>query len=322
MVKLFNTPLFKQTHPHLTSAVIRKHFPTSCPDCPFANLQMRHPLFDPPVDIVPGEVFEVDIQGKWTDDNGKPAKSFSGDLYAMAAVDCSSKLIFARTAQTRVSLVDHLEALRVSVASSGKRLKIIRTDNEYLTLLSKRWAASHDIIFQPSIPFEHNTVRVVERTHRTLQEMVVKVLAHKLHLTFEYWAMAYMHCVDLHNILPDRDTGISPFERFHGRAPDLSFSPILPFGSVVMAHIPLCHQTALSGRSIETIYVGRAPLHRDAILVFNPKTKRILVRHSFKYLSEDEPLSTTYVFGCPIGDVPAPHVDNTTNDVLDDTIQE
>jgi hypothetical protein len=151
--------------------------------------------------------------------------------------------------------------------------------------------------------------------------MVVKLLANKSHLSAEYWAMAYMHCVDLHNILPDRDSGISPFERYHGIAPDLHFSPILPFGSVVMAHIPLQLQTALSGRSIETIYIGRAPLHRDAILVFNPKTKRVLVRHSFKFLSEDEPVSTTYVFGCPIGDVAAPHIneDAANNSLSDDT---
>jgi hypothetical protein len=135
---------------------------------------MRHPPVDLPCHHEPGEVFEVDIQGKWTDSTGKPAKSFGGDLYAMAAVDCSFKLIFKRTTQTRVLLVDHLESLRLSVASSGKHLKTIRTDNEYLTLLSRQWALSHDTVFQPSIPLEHNTVRTVERTHRTLQEMVVK----------------------------------------------------------------------------------------------------------------------------------------------------
>jgi hypothetical protein len=111
----------------------------------------------------------------------------------MAAVDCASDLIFARTTQTRVSLVDHLEALRLLVSSTGKVLRTIRTDNEYLTLLSRKWAESHDIVFQPSIPFEHNTVRKVERTHRTIQEMVVKLLANKSHLSSEYWALAYMH---------------------------------------------------------------------------------------------------------------------------------
>jgi hypothetical protein len=307
MVQTFATPIFKKSHPHLTAKVIRKYFPTSCPDCPVGNFQMRHPPVDPVIHHGPGEVFEVDIQGKWTDAAGKPAKSFSGDIYAFAAIDCASDLVFARTIQTRVSLVDHLEALRLSALSTGKELKVIRTDNEYITLLSKAWALSHNVSFQPSIPFEHNTVRRVERVHRKLQEMVVKSLAHKSHLSPEYWSMCYMHCVDLHNVLPNRDSGISPFERYHGFAPDLGFSPILPFGSVVMAHLPLQLQTTLSGRAVEAVYVGRAPLHRDAILVFNPQTKRTLIRHSFKFLSVDEPVSTTYVFGNPNVSVDALH---------------
>jgi hypothetical protein len=68
--------------------------------------------------------------------------------------------------------------------------------------------------------------------------------------------------------------------------------------------------------------VGRAPLHRDAILVFNPKMKKIFVCHSFKFLSEDEPVSNTYVFGSPIGDVAAPHVDDLRNDAFSDTISD
>jgi hypothetical protein len=64
MVQMFNTPIFRKSHPHLTSAVIRKHFPKACPDCPYGNLQMRHPPVDPLNHHSPGEVFEVDIQGK------------------------------------------------------------------------------------------------------------------------------------------------------------------------------------------------------------------------------------------------------------------
>jgi hypothetical protein len=51
-----------------------------------------------------------------------------------------------------------------------------------------------------------NTVRLVERSHRTLQEMVVKLLAHKSHLGPEFWGLAYLHSVDLMNILPNRNS--------------------------------------------------------------------------------------------------------------------
>ena len=62
---------------------------------------------------------------------------------------------------------------------------------------------------------------------------------------------------------------IQTFLRYHRFAPDIAFNPILSFGSIIMYQIPLEQQTALMGRSIETVYVGRAPFHRGVIPVFN-----------------------------------------------------
>ena len=95
--------------------------------------------------------------------------------------------------------------------------------------------------------------------HRTLQEMVVKALDHKQHLTSQYWGLAYLHFAGLISILSSRDSNKSPYELWYGHPCDLSSQPLLPFGSIVMSHIPLEQQTSLSGRSIETIYVGRSP---------------------------------------------------------------
>ena len=64
---------------------------------------------------------------------------------------------------------------------------------------------------------------------------------------------------------------------------------MLPFGSVIAAHRPLADQTALSGRSIEAIFIGIAHAHSNAVLLFNPVSKRSFTRHSFKYLSDELP---------------------------------
>ena len=179
---------------------------------------------------------------------------------------------------------------------SGKILKVIRTDNEFLTKQAQNWAATNGVSFQPSTPDEHNTVRRVERVHRTLQEMVVKALAHKQHLSPQFLGYAYLHFADMLNILPARDSGNSPYALWYGKPFDASTQPILPFGSIVMSHIPLDQQTSLSGRAVECVYVGRAPLHSDAIKLFNPNTKRCIIRQSFKYISTEEQISPTYVF--------------------------
>ena len=129
-------------------------------------------------------------------------------------------------------MVDYLEELRLFSLESKKRLVTIRTDNEFITKMARHWASQHGISFQSSSPNEHNTVRRVERVHRTLQEMVVKALAHKSHLNPQFWGFAYLHFADLINILPSRDSAQSPYELWYGKPFDASTQPLLPFGSV------------------------------------------------------------------------------------------
>ena len=75
---------------------------------------------------------------------------------------------------------------------------------------------------------------------------------------------------------------------WHGTSFDLIKTSILPFGSVFAAHQPLADQTALSGRSQEAVFVGITPTYAGGVTLFNPTTKRTFIRHSFKYLSDDE----------------------------------
>jgi hypothetical protein len=296
MINFFSSnPTLLTRYNSLTPANIRKYFPKTCPDCPLGNLQDRHPPAVPVLDDTPGSTFEIDFKGKWTDKFGQPVKTFQGQLYTLTAVDSATGFVFSRLVKSRLSVVDHLEALRRFVAASDKTLRYIRTDNEFVTKLSRAWAASNNIIFQPSIPFEHNTVRQVERMHRTLQEMVVKSMANKPHLSPQFWGLAYLHCSHLHNLLPLRSSTTSPYSLWWKKPYDFHSFPILPFGSVVMGNIPLPQQTTLSGRAIENVYVGCSDLHAGAVKLFNLQTKRITIRHSFKYLSDVEPTSTTFI---------------------------
>ena len=109
-----------------------------------------------------------------------------------------------------------------------------------------------------------------------------------------YWGIAYSHNALLHNITSG-NFNLSPYLLWHGTPFDLIKTSLLPFGSIVVAHKPLNTQTVLSGRSQEDVFVGIAPEFNGGILLFNPSTKRSYVRHSFKYLSDTEPVSTSYV---------------------------
>jgi hypothetical protein len=222
---------------HLTSAVLRKNFPQECPDCPAGNLQQRHPAYTPPSADNIGTEFELDYKGKWTDANGRPCPTFRKELYTFTAVDTSSRYIFTKLTTNRAGVVDHLESLRLFALSKDRKIKILRTDHEFITSAAASWARTNFITVRPSVPHEHDTVRLVERTHRTLQEMTVKSLFQKPHLSPSYWGMAYQHCADLHNITSGRD-GLSPYALWHGQPFDFKAHPVLPFGSIIAAHTP------------------------------------------------------------------------------------
>jgi hypothetical protein len=126
---------------------------------------------------------------------------------------------------------------------------------------------------------------------------MMKQLANKSHLTPHYWSLSWQHAVDMRNILPrKRFNGMTPYEKWFGIPYDLLKHPTVPFGSVVMSHIPLDQQTALSGRSIEGIAIGPSFEHDFGLRIFNPLTKRESIRHSYRNFGEQEPISTTYVF--------------------------
>ena len=75
-------------------------------------------------------------------------------------------------------------------------------------------------------------------------------------ITPQYWSLSWQHAVDMRNILPrKRFNGMTPYEKWFGIPYDLLKHPTVLFGSVVMSHIPLDQQTALSGRSIEVIAI-------------------------------------------------------------------
>ena len=234
------------------------------------------------------------FKGKWTGPDGCPSPTFQQQLYSFTAVDYSSKFVFSRLCCNILSVTAHLEALRIFALESNRIIRYIRTDNKFITSSTTAWASSNKILFIPSIPHEHDTVRSVECVHRTLQEMVVKLLALKPHLSPSFWGLSYLHNVDILNIIPNA-TNVSPFYSWYSRPFDLQKTPLLPFGSIVAAHRPLATQHALSGRSIESIFVGIAHDYAGGIILFNPTTKRSVVRHSFKYLDDNDPISTSYV---------------------------
>ena len=230
----------------------------------------------------------------------------------------ASDYAYSASISSRAGLLLYVIRLRDFVHACGKTLKILRTDNEFLTKAIRSWCAANQITLLPSLPHRHNKTRRIERFHRSTSDLMMKQLANKAHLTPQYWSLSWQHAVDMRNILPrKRLLGKTPYEKWFGRPYDLVKHPTIPFDSVVFSHIPLDQQTALSGRSIEGVAVGPSFEHDFGLRIFNPLTKRESIRHSYRNMGEDEPTSTTYVLDfnnqpISLSSLNDSHVDNSS----------
>ena len=71
---------------------------------------------------------------------------------------------------------------------------------------------------------------------------------------------------------------------------------IIPFGSVVAAHIPLDEQHALSCRRFPGIVVGFSDKHTHSLRIWNPVLKRVKIRGTIKYLGCQPQPTITYSY--------------------------
>ena len=293
MIHIVDNKIFTNIPIDLTSTVIRKYFP-HCEACPAGNMAQRPiPRTSSNRLILPGEEIQIDI--KVFADNSKARKhkrAFGNHTGALTAIDLSTRFKLGKLLRTHKSLEVQLEEIRVEVRSRALTMKVLRIDNEFITQPIKQWAALCDppIELQPCIPHEHHSIGDIERFNRTLEDAVFKKLYGKPHLSKQYWGLAYLDHIMKSNMVGSiHDTSPSPHELWYGKKPDLLTMPMIPFGSVVMAHVPVAQQTNDGPRSVLHYSVGTSILHQGGLKLFNPQTKREVIRRTFKIIGPTQP---------------------------------
>ena len=291
MCKIVNQKLFTSMPKELTAKIIRKYFP-SCEACPAGNMAQRDiPRTASDREYQPGEEFQCDI--KVFANNSKALKhkrAFGKYTGALTAIDLSTRFKIGKLIKTHADLEVHLESLRVDVCGTGHTLKVLRLDNEFVTAPIKRWAAlcRPPIELQPCIPHEHHSIGDIERFNQTLEQAVFKKMYGRKHLSVQYWGLAYQDYIMKANMMGSvHGPAQSPYELWTGRKPDLVKLPMIPFGSAVMAHVPLAQQVTGGPKSILHYAVGTALGHLGGLRLFNPATKREIIRHTYKVLGPE-----------------------------------
>ena len=326
MCRIVNDKVFDNIPKELTAKVIRKHFP-QCEACPAGNMAQRDiPREASDRVILPDEEFQVDIKVFASTSKAlKHKRAFGRYTGVLTAIDLSTRFKIGKLIRSHASLEIELDALRVDVHGLGYTLRVLRLDNEFVTDAIETWAKECEppIELQPCIPHEHHSIGDIERFNQTLGDAVFKKMYGKKHLSIQYWGMAYTDYIMKANFMGSlHGPKECPYELWTGKHPDLIKLPMIPFGSVVMAHVPKHLQTTSGPKSIRTYAVGTALGHQGGLRLFNPLTKREVIRRTYKILGpESQSLDRPEYEISVDGDVTLTpvSVDTTvvSNDVLD-----
>ena len=272
----------------LTEAAVRKYYPNPCAECTVGTMAQKPlPGFSSTEASQPGDIVQIDIKGPITTDDGQPILTFSGYKAYVCAVDKYSKMRHIYLIRNNKRL--HIAVHKIILAYKQRHhtIKVIQTDSQFITEGIRDLCAEHHIDLQRCAPHEHGQLGLVERTHRTLMSDVIKAMANKPHISSKMWGLALHDCVFKRNaVIVDQANQKSSWELFEGQPFNFNLHPIFPFGTVLLAHIPTKLQSGLGPRAQEVYYVGPATDVKGGMQLYVPKTHRIIIRRTFKYVGD------------------------------------
>ncbi|GJV39334.1 putative ribonuclease H-like domain-containing protein [Tanacetum coccineum] len=215
-------------------------------------------------------------------------KSLIKKMYCLVVTDDYSRFTWVFFLATKDETSGILKSFITGIENLvDHRVKVIRCDNgtEFKNKEMNQFCAMKGILRQYSVARIPQQNRVAERRNRTLIEAARTMLANsKLPTTF--WAEAVnTACYVQNRVLIVKPHNKTPYKKFHGRPPILSF--MRPFGCPVTILNTINHLGNFDGKADERFFVGYS-LNSKAFRVFNSRT-RIVEENMHIRFSESTP---------------------------------
>jgi len=273
--------IYENIPKNLTTENINKHLPP-CPSCPFGNMRAKPLPTASSSTYAPGECAVGDIKHMEEPD-------IYGNEYLALFVDLGSDKVFEYAIKRMNNLVDVVRSLNNTYMSYGHTMKTIRFDVQFLTkevtnYLNNASPNFEKIDQEHPAPYEHGQNGKAENTIQKIENSIQKVLKDSS-APKSYWGPIASHVCKIRNTMnTKKNPSVSRNVAFGGKKTDLSATVIFPFGAKALAHINPKHQTSLSFKCFEAVYMGPADGVKGGILLRSMKTNRNIIRRTFKIL--------------------------------------
>ena len=184
-------------------------------------------------------------------------KSLGGAEYFLTFIDDRTRYVWIYCLQCKDQVFEKFCDWKAMVKkATGKRLKIIRTDNgeEFTSGEFKAHLRAEGVCHEVTIPKNPEQNGVAERMNRTLVETVRSMLSHA-NLPHRFWGEALSTAAYLRNRSPTKAVdGITPYEAWTGEKPQVDHLRI--FGCQAFVHIPKDERKKLDSKSKKCILMG------------------------------------------------------------------
>ena len=206
--------------------------------------------------------------------------SLSKCQYYISFVDDFSRKVWIYFLKTKdEAYTKFVEWLALVENQSGKRLKVLRTDNglEYCNKSFDDYCKERGIVRHKTCPYTPQQNGVAERLNRTILEKVRSLLS-ETGLGESFWAEASSTVVYIINRTPSAPLGFEiPEQIYTGREPD--YSHMKRFGCLVYYHV---EQGKLKPRAKKGVFMGY-PQGVKGYRIWSIEDKKCVVSRDVKF---------------------------------------
>jgi len=209
--------------------------------------------------------------------------TFQGNRYFVTFIDDYSRYAHVYFIKHKSQAFDMFQDYKAAVENAaGTKIKTLRTDRggEYMGKDFINYLRRYGIRHQLTTPFTPEQNGVAERFNRTVVEMA-RTMLHSAKLSYSFWAEAVHTATYLRNrcITHAIDDGITPYELWSGKKPDISHLRIFGCDAFALNHQ---HDHKFASKATKCIFIGYS-LDSKGYRLWDPQRRRLIISRDVKF---------------------------------------
>jgi hypothetical protein len=209
-------------------------------------------------------------------------KSLGGSYYFITFIDDFSRCVRVYTMKKKDEAFDKFREYEALMRNhTGKKIRTLRTDGggEYTSSKFENFLKQKGIRHEICSPYSPQQNGVAERMNRTLMEAARSMLINA-RLSKMFWAEAVTTAAYIRNRTLTSSTGVTPYERWHGRKPDVSHLKV--FGCVAHALLFDHERRKLDPKTKKVRFIGYS-LTTKGYRLYDVQKRQLFIRRDVKF---------------------------------------